>query len=172
MVLTDMDREENRERKEMFRSLPKNDSILAAVSRVASLEAVSLYTISLARRTSKEASLLFVLEEGRTGQGSPAPDEEELFRDIRQYGAAEGVDIRCRIVRGRFTDEVAKRLRTMGSPILVVGEGKNRPSRLRELNRIEHDLMADKSWSRRNKPHFLVVAMRKRDPAGAAGDGS
>lgn len=153
----------------MLRGIPKSDSILAAVSRIESLEAVSIYTASLARRTSMDASLLFVMEQEAPTPGLRPASREEIFQMVREAGEAEGVTIRCGIVTGSFTDAVAERLRTMDSPILVVGEGRDRRTRLRELNRIEKILKGDRTWSRRNTHHFLVVSRRKDGEGSGAG---
>lgn len=152
---------EEPKRKSMLQGIPKGESILAAVSRVESLEAVSLYALSLAKRTSMDASFLLVVEEDGPDAPPFALDREEIFHSLLQAGEAEGVAVRCGIVRGSFAEEVAKRLCTMGSPILVVGEGESRRSRLRELTRIEKILKKDKTWSRRNNHHFLVVSRRR-----------
>ncbi len=136
--------------------------ILAAVSRVKSLDAVGLYAVMLAKRTDKKAFLLVVLNDTDATDGRLAALLEKKLSAIRQLSQKEGVPIRHQIAGGSFTEKVTAHLRSMDSPILVVGTGQNSQKRLQELKEIENSMVADNAWSHNHSHRFLMVTKRQQ----------
>lgn len=139
--------------------------ILAAATKLESLDYVGLYTIMLARRTGMIACLLFVLEEKEgVAKGDKDRNEfQEKMCAIQAAGADTEVRVDYLITTGVFTEEVARYLKIFDSPILVVGEGDRKAVRKEELKQIKEILSRDRN-SRKSKSHrqFLMVSKKNR----------
>jgi len=139
--------------------------ILAAVSRLESVEYVSLYSIMLAKRTGMDACVLIVLNEkvGSIPMHEGGNGVYDWVRKIKEAGEEADVKVECLITDGVFEHEVADHLKALGSPILVVGEGADLKARREELRRIEKELMAGGS-GRKRQIQFMIVSRKGESP--------
>lgn len=145
----------------------KNEShgnyiLLAAVSRIQSLDAVGFYAIMLAKRMVCRTLLLVVLTPKDAANKRKKSLLDEKLKKIKKLGVLEAVVVNHRIASGSFTEEVASCLASLDSPLLVVGEGSNRHQRIRELKEIEENLANNKDWNHRDSHHFLMVTKRQQ----------
>lgn len=149
--------------------MTKGNLILAAVSRIESVDPVGLYAIMLAKRTGMSVCLLLALDKqgGNPQSASLGIDVLECMRRIKEEGELEKVKVDYLIVSNFFKEEVIHYMKKFDASILVSGEGHDRKVRCEELREIERALESDTEWYRSRSHHFLVISGKKHNLVGS-----
>lgn len=137
-----------------------SEMILVAVTVARSLEMISEYAISLARRIGAKTSIVILLVSEPGKEKMDEMQESQKLRRIQEKAGRDRIDVQYRLVFGFFPDVVAEYLYRLDCPLLVVGEGDNREKRFLELKKIESLLESNKNWHHRKNHHFLVISER------------